>query len=96
MKIKMGMETTYCGIVEFYHRVAEVLGYENTDNLNYACTKISVAENIADNIFAYMLEEQGFNEESRGMAWLCYGPKAIPSLEDDTVEIEDGFIKEVE
>ena len=94
MKIKMGMETTYCGIVAFYDKVAEVLGYENTDNLNYDCTKICVATNIADNIFEYMGKEEGRSAEGRGMAWVCYGPKALSSLEDDTVEIEDGFIKE--
>ena len=89
--LKIGMEESYCGIVALYDKVAEMMGYENTDNLNYDCKEISVASNIADNVFAYY-REQGASREEIGMSWVCFGPKAVDTLPDDTVEVEDGFI----
>lgn len=94
--ISLGMEQSYCGIVELYNRVAQVLGYEDTDNLHYDCKSIDVAPNVADNIFAYMEKEEGRDKFAQGMLWVCYGPKANDKLNDDEVMVYDDFITEVE
>lgn len=94
--VKLGMEESFGGIVNLYDKVAEVLGYEDTTNLNYDCTKIDVATNIMENIEAFYKERvDGDYVLAFGMDWVCYGPKQNKDLADDEVMIEDGFIKEV-
>ena len=86
---------TGVGIVKFYDNVAKVLGYENVDKLTYDCKLINVAKNIEDSIFDYMASEGNANFEI-GMVWVVYGPKVDETLQDGVVDIEPGFITEVE
>ena len=93
--IKLGIEQSYCSIKQLYDTVAQALGYEDTENLQYACSAINVAPNIADNVFAHMKEEEGIDVMERGMLCVCFGPKADENLKGDEVMVEDGFITEV-
>ena len=93
--IKLGMEQSYCNIKQLYDKVAQALGYEDTENLHYDCAYINVAPNIADNVLAYMKEEEKFEAMERGMLWVCFGPKADENLKDDVIMVDDGFITEV-
>lgn len=91
MKIRF-TGNSYCGITELYDRVAKQLGFNPTVS-RYNCTKITVAKNIADNIFDYY-KDQGVEESSVGMTWVIYGPKAVETLDHNEIEIEDGFVVE--
>ena len=84
------------GLVEFYDEVATQLGY-NKNKVEYDCTKICVAANIQDNFFAHYKEENPELSESDlnagvGMMLVCSGPKVDKSLQDNEVEVFDGFI----
>lgn len=94
MYIEMNEEDSHCGIVEFYGIVAGRRHYKLTENTRFACTKIDVAENIANNIMRYMEDVQGYESASVGMIWCCYGPKATKALKDNFINIEEGFIYE--
>ncbi len=96
MYIEMSPEDSKCGITEFYDHVAMRRNYNVTDNTRYACSKIEVAENIADNIFDYCENVLGTSKETMGMQWVCYGPKANRALKDNYINIEEGFIYEEE
>ena len=91
-KIKLGMEQSYCDIKRLYDTIAQVIGYEKTDDEAYDCNKVYVARNIQDNVMAYYDNERDLPEYDRAVLWACYGPKATGELEDDEVAIHDGFI----
>ena len=84
------------GIVHLYDMVATLMGYEDTSNLHYDCTKINVSMDICDDVEeAYRREFEAVSDEWRNafsMDWLCCGPKADESLPPRTVEVEEGFI----
>lgn len=81
------------GIVQFYDEVAKKLGYSDTENLNYDCTKISCSAKIQDIIMDYY-KTHGMQNYQTGMTWVCYGPKANLDWHDFEVEVEEGFINE--
>lgn len=82
------------GIVKFYDAVALELGYKNTDNLNYDCTKILVSSKIQEVILNYYKDVECQDADYTGMIWVAYGPKAIAEWDGYKVQVEDGFIKE--
>lgn len=84
----------YGGITDMYKQVARLAGYEVTDNTRYDCRKVSVSENIADNIYNYYETHKGMSKQDIGMIWLNFGPKCESRLPKDTVEIEEGFCYE--
>lgn len=77
-------------IPNLYDNIAMKLGLPLADDVRYDCTKICVANNIQEEIFAYY-EKMGKSKQDIAMMWLCYGPKAIDELEDDEVEVEEGW-----
>ena len=94
MKIKIPHKNY--DIVELYDTVASMMGRE-TNNLNYDCRYINIAENIQNGFFAHYREEnQDISETDfkMGMAMLLldYAPKVDSLLADDEVEVFDGFI----
>ena len=76
-------------IVALYEKLATECG-EAGDDVHFDCTKCEVSSNIADAIFAHY-ESLGVIKEEVGMNWVCYGPKAIDTLPDNTCVVEEGF-----
>ena len=99
MKIKIAPQQ--CGIVQLYDRVARQIGYKNTHELNYDCRKINVAKNIQDMFYEYYTKLVR-NADSKTpdsdiqigitMTLAMSGPKVDETLEDNEVEIFEGFI----
>lgn len=94
--MKLKVPNKNYGITELYDAVAAIMGRE-TDNLNYDCRYINVAKNIQDGFFAHYKEDNKHlptSEFNMGMFMmlLSYGPKVDEALEDDEVEVFDGFI----
>lgn len=88
MKTKVVQKHTT--IPNLYDCIAIKMDLPIADDVRYDCTKICVANNIQEEIFDYY-RRMGKDEMSIGMMWVCYGPKAIDSLEDDEVEVEEGW-----
>lgn len=88
-------------IPELYDAIATELGYNiSNKGIRYDCRKVCISENIqkmlyetyeAQNPQAFLADrEQAAFEVARLL--LLYGPKADPSLPDNTVRTEDGFV----
>lgn len=92
--MKLKVPNKNYGVTELYDTVAALMGKTNT---NYDCRHINVAPNIQDGFFAYYREanpnisESDF-KNSMAMLLVCYGPKVNETLQDDEVEVFDGFI----
>lgn len=69
---------------------------------SYDCRKINVARNIQDGFFEYYKEQDdGRTKESALMSQIAllllnYGPKVDEALNNNEVELFDGFISETE
>lgn len=90
-----------CDLVSFYDVVAKGLGYFDTRERKYDCTKINIAENIQDDFFKYYTQaaretdptlSENDIRASIAMLLMCSGPKVDPTLKANEVEIFDGFI----
>ncbi len=88
-------------IMGLYDAIAAALGYDISDeSIRYDCRKVCISENIQKMLYeTYETENpQAFIENSEQAAFevarllLLYGPKADPSLPDNTVRTEDGFV----
>jgi hypothetical protein len=97
MKVKIPHKNY--GITELYDAVAIAMGHTNVSELEYDCCKITIANNIQDGIYDKHLElgrEQKLNESDirAGVTMLLAvcGPKVDENLENDEVEVFDGFI----
>lgn len=97
MKITVN-EKSY-GVVELYDAIAKQLG-KDPEKCSYDCRKINVARNIQDGFFEYYKEQDdGRTKESAlmsqiAMLLLNYGPKVDETLNNNEVELFDGFISE--
>ena len=85
-------------IIELYDFIATALGYD-TDAVRYDCTKVSVSEDIADLVeekYKQVAEQKGISDYrlSFGVDWCCSGPKVDSELDEKTIVVYDGFIKE--
>ena len=89
------------GLVEFYEAVAREMGYADTSELRYDCTRIDIAENIQDGFYDYYtasVKEKGSNmsdsEIQTGITMLLAmsGPKVNHDLKANEVEVFSGFI----
>lgn len=76
---------------DFYRNVAEMIGYEETEDTIYDCRRILVAPDVQDAIIlAY--EKSGVMQENI-MSWLAIaGPKVRRELPTGSVVIQTGFI----
>lgn len=95
--MKFTTETKKRTVSDFYDYIATLMGYEDTRELKYDCTKINVAANIQDNFFEFYKEmnpDMPESEVNAGTAMLlaCCGPKVDDELQANEVEIFDGFI----
>ena len=99
--MKLLIQNKPMSIIECYEAVAVQMGYANTSELHYDCTKINVAENIQDEFYNYytaiIREEQPTLSEndittSITMILAMSGPKVDKDLKANEVEIFDGFI----
>lgn len=91
-RYSMTKRQCYCSIIEFFDNVAKICGETgDISRFTYDCRKICVTKPVYDQIHKYYLDT-GCSDDSFGMFWAIYGPKA--NLDGDTseVEIEDGFI----
>lgn len=91
-RYSMTEDQCYCSIIEFFDNVAKLCGETgDISRFTYDCRKICVTKPVYDQIHKYYLDT-GCSDDSFGMFWAIYGPKA--NLDGDTseVEIEDGFI----
>ena len=94
--MKMYVRIATEGIVSFYNAIAEQLGYDK-DKVHYDCTKIEVSEARQEAIEKHY-EESGSTDwrTAFGMHWVCYGPRTNHDLQGNEVELEEGFITEVD
>lgn len=90
-----------CDLMEFYNAVATEMGYADTSNLKYDCTKIDIAENIQDSLYEYYTTTAketsptpSENDIKVGITMLLAmsGPKVDKTLKVNEVEVFDGFI----
>lgn len=90
-----------CGITELYDTVAKEMGYTDTSEIKFDCTKINVAENIQDGFYEHYLalirENDIYSHENEAradvtMLLVMSGPKTDKELKANEVEIFDGFI----
>lgn len=83
-------------LMKLYKLIALSLGHDTLDPLlRYDCRHIDVAQNIQHIMERAFLDAPGYEgdrELAFAMHWCCSGPKAIASLEDYTVEVDDSFI----
>lgn len=88
-------------LIEFYETVATEIGYTDTSELHYDCTKIKIAENIQEGFYEYYKANakkiNPFANEndvtiSTTMVLACKGPKVDSRLKAGEVEIFEGFI----
>lgn len=94
------IKTTPCGLTEFYDAVATEMGYADTSELKYDCTKINVAANIQDGFYEHYLalirEKDIYSHENEARADITLvlamsGPKVDINLKANEVEVFDGF-----
>lgn len=99
--MKIVVEEKPYGIIELYNAVAKEIGYADTSELHYDCTKINIAENIQNGMYDYYLalvrENDIYVHENEARADITLvlamsGPKVDASLKANEVEIADGFI----
>lgn len=84
-------------VSDFYDSVATLMGYKDTRELKYDCTKINIAANIQESFFEFYREmnpDMPPNEVNLGTVMLlaCCGPKVDSELNDNEIEVFDGFI----
>ena len=88
-------------IAGLYDAIAAELGYDISDErIRYDCRKVCISENIRKMLYeTYETENPHAVRANREQAafevdrlFLLCGPKADPSLPDDTVRTEDGFV----
>lgn len=91
---ELQVEIEVMGLPEFYDEVARKLGYTNTDDLKFDCTKIDVSDKIQDAIMSYYREIKHAGIEEIAMIWCNWGPKAHEDWHDWKVQVEDGFVEE--
>ena len=90
-----------CDITELYEAAAKEMGYTDTSEIKFDCTKINVAENIQDGFYDYYLalirENDIYSHENEAraditMLLVMSGPKVDSDLKANEVEIFEGFI----
>ena len=81
-------------LTEFYHAVAKEMGYADTSELHYDCTKIDIAENIQNGFYDYYTKEMhpAADTVSVTMLLAMSGPKVNRDLKVNEVEVFEGFI----
>lgn len=94
--MKLTIPNKQYSLTELYDTVASIIGRETKD-LQYDCREINIAPNIQENFFKYYrgenpnLSETDFRT-NMVMLLLCYGPKVDETLQENEVEVFDGFI----
>jgi hypothetical protein len=100
MIIKLSVQKPM-SLMEFYEAVATEMGYTDTSEIKYDCTKINIAENIQDGFYDHYAQTAketdptlSVNDIKTGITMLLAmsGPKADTALKANEVEIFDGFI----
>lgn len=99
--MKMTMENKPYSIVGLFDAVAMEMGYSVPTELKYDCRHINVASNVQDGFYDYyatLAREEDPNASetdiriSITMLLAIAGPKVDASLEDNEVEVFEGFI----
>jgi hypothetical protein len=99
--VKINIANTLCDLTEFYDAVATEMGYADTSELQYDCTKINIADNIQDGFYQYYTQKAKENNATADdndiqtaitMLLIVSGPKVDYALKANEVEIFDGFI----
>ena len=94
--MKLTIPNKQYSLTELYDTVASIMGRETKD-LQYDCREINIAPNIQENFFTYYrgenpnLSETDF-KMNMVMLLACYGPKVDETLQENEVEVFDGFI----
>lgn len=89
-------------ITDLYDFVATTLGYDK-EKVCYDCRRIEISNDIADLIeekYRQMGQEKGLSESdiklSFGMVWCFSGPHTDEKLDNGTIVVYEGFIREEE
>ena len=99
--MKFELKMPPCTITEFFNAVAREMGYEDTSELKYDCTKIEISRNIQDKFFecyATMSRETNSkllkHEITADINLLLsqFGPKVNPNFKRNEIKVFDGFI----
>lgn len=83
-------------LIDLYNTVATTMGF-NADLCRYDCRKIEIASNLQDCIYRYYIYENTDKPETEvelavTMMLALSGPKVNKQLQNNQVEIYDGFI----
>lgn len=85
----------YCGLLDFYTKIAEKIGFKESDISKFAIRKIHISKSCYSKICSYYMHER---EASGGVIltlFVLYGPKIdVPGDKNNEyiVVVEDGFI----
>lgn len=85
---KLSITGAYCTIPALYDRIALELGLST--NAHYDCKRVCVSPKIQQEVFDYC-KAQGQEDMGTAMQWLCFGPKAVDTLKDYEVTVEEGW-----
>ena len=102
-KITLSKTDFQNGLVPTYENIARKTGYTVTENTQYDCCKLDIADNIQDEWIRYYhdrtkaehpdLSENDINQNIMALLLNC-GAKVSPMLSDNEVLIYPGFLSE--
>jgi len=87
-------------LMGLYDAIAEAIG-KDPETCRYDCRKVNIASNLQQCIYDYYIAQNPEYPQSQvecevSMLLVTAGPKADKTLQNDAVEIFDGFITEIE
>ena len=91
--MRVTIEVEPMTINEIYERTATASGINPDKVAMYDCTKVRVATNIMQAVIEWYKAQSSDYKMAFAMHWLCYGAKEDDTLEDGTVEYDDGFFE---
>lgn len=91
MQVKVILGST--NIPRLYDCVAIAMGFNLNDIVSYDCKKIEVSSNIMHKVMDWYKDNYTDYKMQFSMEWVCFGPKENKDLPDNTVKVEEGFIK---
>jgi len=87
-------------LMGLYDAIAEAIG-KDPETCRYDCRKVNIASNLQQYIYDYYIAANPDLPEEEvkvqvTMLLAISGPKSFEAMKDNTVEVFDGFITEIE
>lgn len=85
----------YYGLLDFYTKIAEKIGFKESDISKFVIRKIHISKSCYSKIRSYYLNEHNASMDTIMALFILYGPKIdVPEDKNNEyiVVVEDGFI----